>query len=190
MRKDFYIFRHGQTDYNLAKRWQGKSVDTPLNQTGIEQAGSLAERLSGIGLEVVFSSPLQRAHHTAQIVAAKQGIEVKTMPELIEASVGVCEGCHVEEVMSKYPDIWHSWYNDMKMSDRWPGGESKQEIQDRMTQAFAKLLEQPEKVIGVASHGGSIRYFLYKFGYGPHKMPNVALFHLIYQDGDWQLEVM
>ena len=39
--------------------------------------------------------------------------------------------------------------------------------------------------IGIASHSGSMRYFLLAFGYGPHKMPNTALFHLIYDNGDW-----
>ena len=188
MQKIFYIFRHGETDYNLAKRWQGCSIDAPLNQTGIEQAELLAEKMKNFGLEVVFSSPLHRALKTAEIVAKKSGVRVKTMSELVEASVGVCEGLSVEEVASKYPDLWQRWYNEMDMNDRWPEGESKMEIQQRMQKAFAKLLQQPEKVIGVASHGGSMRYFLYAFGYGPHRMPNTALFRLVYEDGNWDLE--
>ena len=44
MRKDFYIFRHGETDYNLAGCWQGQSIDAPLNATGISQAENLAQR--------------------------------------------------------------------------------------------------------------------------------------------------
>ena len=65
------------------------------------------------------------------------------------------------------------------------GGESKGEIQDRMFVAFNKMIKTNEKVIGVASHGAAIRYFLVALGYGPHKMENTALFHIIYNDGKW-----
>lgn len=188
MQKDFYIFRHGETDYNLAGRWQGQSIDAPLNQTGIEQAKILSERAKAFNLQVIYSSPLQRAVQTAEIVAKDCNIEVKILPELIEASVGICEGMHRDDVAKQYPEIWEKWYNTMDMVDRWPEGESKLEIQQRMMQGFQKMLTIPENVIGVASHGGAMRYFLYAFGYGPHKMPNTALFHLRYNNGDWDLE--
>ena len=69
MKKDFYLFRHGQTDMNAAGRWQGRGIDLPLNETGREQARELAAALTPAALEVVFSSPLKRAVQTAQIVA-------------------------------------------------------------------------------------------------------------------------
>ena len=65
------------------------------------------------------------------------------------------------------------------------------DLQDFAYRAFQQKLIpniDPETIIGVASHGGAMRYFLYAFGYGPHKMPNTALFHLIYDNGDWSLE--
>ena len=65
MRKDFYIFRHGETDENLAKRWQGSGVDAPLNVTGIHQAQVLAEKINNLGIEVIYSSPLKRAQQTS-----------------------------------------------------------------------------------------------------------------------------
>ena len=188
MHKDFYIFRHGETDYNLAGCWQGQSIDAPLNTTGISQAENLAQRTKNFGLQIIYSSPLQRAIQTAECVAKVNDIKVKILPELIEASVGICEGMHRDDVAKQYPDIWVKWYGAMDMVDRWPGGESKLEIQQRMMSGFEKMLKLPETIIGVASHGGAMRYFLYAFGYGPHKMPNTALFHLIYDNGDWSLE--
>lgn len=189
MRKDFYIFRHGETDYNKQGRWQGCSIDLPLNETGKLQAEALAQKVKNLGLEVVYSSPLIRAQQTAQAVAAINGVQVKTLPELIEGCVGICEGMLRSEVEKEHPDIWAEWYGDaMVMSTRWPGGESKLEIQQRMFKAFEEMLKAPESVIGVASHGGAMRYFLLAFGYGPHKMPNTVLFHLIWQDGKWTLD--
>ena len=186
MRKDFYIFRHGETDYNLAGKWQGSSVDLDLNSTGLQQAELLADKMKNLGIEVIYSSPLKRAHQTALAVSKKTNVEIKILPDLIEACVGVCEGMHREDVAKKYPDIWADWYGEnMNMDIRWPEGESKQEIQDRMFRAFHKMLEANENTIGVASHGGSMRYFLIALGYGPHKMPNTVLFHVIYEDGKW-----
>lgn len=189
MHKDFYIFRHGETDYNKEGRWQGCGVNFPLNEAGMLQAEALAEKMQGIKLDVIYSSPLERALQTAQIVADRQKAEVKILPELTEGCLGKCEGMLKEEVAAKYPGIWQEWYGDnLVMSTRWPGGESKLEIQQRMFKGFDKMLAAPEKTIGVASHSGSMRYFLLAFGYGPHKMPNTSLFHLIYHDGGWTLE--
>lgn len=186
MRKDFYVFRHGQTDYNLANRWQGKGIDADLNETGLAQAQSLAEKLKDFGIEKIYSSPLKRAYQTAQAVAKNTSAPIEIIEELIEGSVGVCEGLFREDVQKKYPEIWEDWYGEnMNMETRWPEGESKREIQERMFVAFNKMLDSDEKIIGVASHGAAIRYFLIALGYGPHKMANTALFHIVYEDGKW-----
>lgn len=186
MRKDFYIFRHGETDYNLQNRWQGQGIDADLNETGIKQAHALAEKVKNLGIEKIYSSPLKRAYQTALAVANATNTTIEILPELIEGSVGVCEGMNREDVKVKHPDIWDEWYGDkMDMNIRWPNGESKQEIQDRMFVAFDKMLTTKENIIGVASHGAAIRYFLIRLGYGPHKMANTALFHIIYENGNW-----
>ena len=186
MRKDFFIFRHGETDYNLEKRWQGQGVDTDLNETGIKQAEFLAEKLKDLGIEKIYSSPLKRAVQTANIVNKTLNSSIELIPELTEGSLGLCEGMKVDDAKSKYPEIWDIWYGENTIMDiRWPEGESKQEIQDRMFRAFDKMLGTEENIIGVASHGGAMRYFLLALGYGPHKMPNTVLFHVIYEDGKW-----
>lgn len=188
MRKDFYLFRHGETDYNAQHRWQGQGINLNLNSNGVAQAHKLAEKLRDKGIEIVYSSPLKRALQTAQIVAAPSDISVKVLDDLIEGSVGDCEGALREDVAKKYPEIWDIWYGDNDIMDvRWPNGESKLEVQQRMIRAFDFMLLSPWNVIGVASHGAAMRYFLLKFGYGPHKMENTSLFHLRYDDGNWSL---
>lgn len=188
VRKDFYLFRHGETEYNRQRRWQGQGIDVYLNDSGVAQAQVLADKLQDKHIEIIYSSPLKRAVQTAQIVAKSGNIPVKVIDDLTEGSVGVCEGALREDVEKKYPEIWNIWYGDNDIMDiRWPEGESKLEVQQRMVKAFDFMLETPEKVIGVASHGAAMRYFLLKFGYGPHKMENTALFHLVYEDGKWSL---
>ena len=69
------LARHGETDWNVAGRWQGHT-DVPLNATGRAQALALAERLRNEGIAAVATSDLSRARHTAEIVAGALGVPV------------------------------------------------------------------------------------------------------------------
>lgn len=64
-----YLARYGQTDWNIEERRQG-SIDTPLNETGIQQAEALREKLGNVNFKVCYTSPLQRAAETAKIITA------------------------------------------------------------------------------------------------------------------------
>lgn len=189
MRKDFYIFRHGQTDYNLERRWQGCGIDSELNANGLEQAHKLAERLRPFQLEVVYSSPLKRALKTAEIVGETLNIPVKVNSGIIEGCFGEAEGMLKSEVGQRWPAIFKEWYapaNDLNVG--FPGGETKLQMQNRMLQAMEEIVKAPQRVFGIATHGSSIRYLLLYYGRKPSLMPNTALFHLVWEDGVWHLE--
>lgn len=189
MRKDFYIFRHGETDYNKERRWQGCGIDAPLNTNGIKQARELAEKLIPFKIEHIYSSNLKRARQTAEICAERLNIGMEIIPNLREGCFGEAEGMLKSEIALRYADIFKEWYSPVDdMTIRFPGGESKQEMQQRMFSVLEGLLKVPYQRIGIASHGSSIRYLLYKFVLPPHKMPNTALFHLIYENEEWTLE--
>lgn len=192
MIKHFYIFRHGETDYNLEKRWQGCGLNPDLNATGRQQAVALAQKLKPAKLEVVYSSPLRRAVQTAEVIAAAENIPLELIPNLREGCFGEAEGMLRDEIAAKWPELFTKWYNgngsaadDLNL--RFPGGESKAEMQSRMLSVLNQLLLSPYQRIGIASHGSSIRYLLMHFGYPPHKMANTALFHLIWDNGCWTL---
>src|SRR5208282_6082642 len=72
-RRQIYLARHGETDWNLAGRWQGHT-DVALNATGHAQAQAMAEALRVIPLAAIVSSDLARAFHTARIVGDRLGI--------------------------------------------------------------------------------------------------------------------
>lgn len=84
MAKDFYIFRHGETELNRRRRWQGSGTDYDLTEDGVSQAEELSAKLAGKGIEVIYSSPLLRARHTAEIAARMLKVPVKTEADLRE----------------------------------------------------------------------------------------------------------
>lgn len=83
-----YIVRHGQTDWNLEGRYQGR-IDIELNETGIKQAESINEKLKDVKFDKVFSSPLKRAYKTAQII---YNDKIIVDERLIERCNGELEG--------------------------------------------------------------------------------------------------
>ena len=79
MTKDFYIFRHGQSTYNVAGRTQGRTNDSVLTQLGQEQAVDIGKRLKNHGIELIVTSPLKRARQTAEL--ANQSLHVNIVED-------------------------------------------------------------------------------------------------------------
>lgn len=94
---EFVFLRHGQTDWNLAGRLQGRS-DRPLNATGREQAQAATQRLTGMVIDAVVSSPLQRAQQTAEAVATACDLPLTIEPRLVERNFGMLEGRLVRDL--------------------------------------------------------------------------------------------
>ena len=92
-----FMARHGETDWNVERRIQG-STDIPLNENGIRQAHSLAGYLErqvvgkGGTITHIFTSPLERAKETAEIVGARLRVPVEAVSGLEEMNFGICEG--------------------------------------------------------------------------------------------------
>jgi len=91
IRKPFYYIRHGQTDWNAAQRYQGQK-DIPLNETGITQAHAAKDLMRGLPITHVYSSTLQRARVTADIVNEGLNLPIIGMDGLQECNFGVLEG--------------------------------------------------------------------------------------------------
>jgi broad specificity phosphatase PhoE len=149
------FIRHAITDWNAAGRWQGQS-DTPLSEAGKAQALQLKSRLerSSHNFDAVFSSPLERAKTTAQIVLPHT--EIRLDERLLELNFGDFEGKTYPQ-NSQHPHF-QNWLNDPYRVAT-PNGESLEHLTHRM-QDFVDTLEpdtQTEKHYLIFSHSCAIR---------------------------------
>lgn len=179
------LARHGETDDNREPiRIQG-SRDTPLNDTGREQAHELAERVAAepVPVAAIHCSQLSRARETAEIVGARIGRTPRVDPRLAEGDRGDLEGRLWEEVARDDPEVYAAW-RAAGSSFRFPGGESLAEQQERVVAALADITQAGTLPALVVCHGGSIRVALchtHKRGldvFHDWDVPNAALIRL------------
>jgi broad specificity phosphatase PhoE len=148
------LARHGESDWNRARRWQGFS-DRPLTARGRAQAAELAQRLADIALEAVYSSDLQRARDTAAAVAAAQGVELTQTENLREVDVGSWAGLTREEAERRFPEGFRRWQAG---GTGWDDGETYGEMSARVLTAVNEIARRHERGrVLIVSHGGPIR---------------------------------
>lgn len=188
MRKDFYVFRHGETELNKQKRWQGSGMDYDLNENGVKQAQDLIEKLKDKGLEKIYSSPLKRAKHTAEVVAQVLNIPVEVRDDLRECFYGVAEGKLIADLQKEVPEIVNNWNNPNYFNIKFEDGESKKEALDRVLAELVKITSEDFNIAGIAIHGGTMGAMLNYLHYDFDKLQNCAAFHLVYENGMWKTE--
>jgi probable phosphoglycerate mutase len=148
------LARHGESDWNHTKRWQG-FADRPLTELGLAQAERLADRLDETELDAVWSSDLKRARDTAEVVARRKGLEVQTTPELREVDVGSWSGLTRAEAEARFPEGYARW---IQGGEGWEDGETYSQLGERVVRAILAIAAAHEggRVLVVA-HGGTIR---------------------------------
>ncbi len=162
------LIRHGETEWNATGRWQGMA-DVPLNSTGQMQAVSLAEYLKERPISAVYSSDLQRALHTAQLIAARHNLSVVTDARLRELNLGDLQGLTLEEIIERYPEQAHIMKKNY-MQFVAPNGESRVMLQNRAYAAYLDIVSKKHRdEVAVISHGGTIRSLLLKLFEGHHE---------------------
>ena len=147
-----YLARHGQTDGNLKGIAQGWT-DTPLNETGRQQAAMLAERLAGVQLDGIYSSTLSRSRETAQAVATTKGITIKSLAGLREVGLGRFENVALNDpIMKTRP----------RGDQRGPeDGETGAQVAERVRASIAEIRSaHPSGTILIVGHGGVNGYIL------------------------------
>jgi broad specificity phosphatase PhoE len=152
--KSVYLARHGRTAYNLEGRFQGQ-LPVPLDDTGRAQATELAERAAAHGFAVLWSSTLLRARETAEIVAARIGLEPREDARLMETDAGDWTDRPFAEVHAETPELFAKFIaGDPTFA--FPGGESFAEQEVRVGAALDDVEKGPLPAL-VVCHGMVIR---------------------------------
>ncbi|WAM32855.1 histidine phosphatase family protein [Caldicellulosiruptor morganii] len=154
--KRIYLIRHGETDWNRYNKVQG-SIDTDLNETGIQQAKKLAERLKNEKIDIVFSSTLKRAYLTAnEIKAFHPEIPLRLTERLNEMNFGEWEGLSFDELEKKYSETYRLWKENPDRAT-FPGEGSLYNVMERVKSFFEEVLNESYSNIVVVTHGGIIK---------------------------------
>lgn len=191
---EFYIFRHGETDWNKERRFQGHT-DIPLNEAGKQQANVLTDKLFSFKPEIILSSDLIRAVQTAEIANKKLNAPLHTSKELRECLLGEPEGMYLDDITLKYgPTETEKWHSVLPEYEHFgfPNGETKFKHKMRLINFLETYVKENNKYkkIGVSTHGGSIRRIVHHCNNAPEQaiqVQNCALFLIQYtpKDNTW-----
>jgi probable phosphoglycerate mutase len=155
------LARHGETNDNLPPgRFQGWT-DTPLNDLGRRQASALGQLLAARSEPIasLWASDLSRAHETASIAGAAIGLRPLLDWRLREGNRGRWEGYAFEQIKASEPEPYAAW----RAADpgfSFPGGESLQDLQDRVIGALTDIRAHGPLTALAVCHGGAIRVML------------------------------
>jgi alpha-ribazole phosphatase len=155
------LTRHGQTDWNIAGRYQGQS-DIPLNQTGHSQAEQLAKRLSTETIHAVYASDLSRAADTAYKIVSMQQRAAALHRDIRwrELSFGDWEGMNYKEMSAHSPDVFAKWMLDPQHVST-PNGETLGHLAERVHAAFVEIKNKhKDETVLVVSHSGALQTLL------------------------------
>ncbi|WP_448760049.1 histidine phosphatase family protein [Actinomyces oricola] len=152
---DLVLWRHGQTDYNLDGRIQGR-VDIPLNETGLAQARAAVDGLAALNPSRIVSSPLQRARATAETLAETLGLDVMVEADLVEKSFGDWEGLTSEQIAKDWPRQFADWRTTG--DPQGVGVETRAGAAARVGEVLRRLAEGvgSDDVVVVVSHGAAL----------------------------------
>ena len=106
-----YLVRHGETDFNKTLRFQGQT-DVPLNEKGKEQAQKMAAYFRNIPLAAIYSSSLQRAYSTAEILGSVKNLAPVRVDSFREINFGQWEGGHSTVIKEQYGSVWEDFFKN------------------------------------------------------------------------------
>jgi len=144
------LARHGETEWNVAEVFRGR-IDIELNENGVKQAELLARYLSDLKLDAVYSSPLQRALKTAEIIASYHKLKVSIAPGLVDFNYGDWQGLPHQEVKDKYKELYATWISHPERV-KMPAGESLAEVRERAVGVVDSVIARHRGTVVLVSH--------------------------------------
>jgi alpha-ribazole phosphatase len=153
------LIRHGEVTWNRQACYTGWT-DLALTEKGVAQAQSVAQRLASEPLEAVYSSDLQRARLTAEIIAAPHGLAPVVNADLRELNYGEWEGIAEVDLPVQYPELYAEWAANPAETSI-PSGETFSQLLQRMSKAMSFIMDDhPDGTVAVVAHKSANRVIL------------------------------
>ena len=154
------FLRHGQAKNNTERILSGRTPGVPLTDKGITQAQQTAELLEDMNISAIYSSPIQRAKHTAEIVGEHNSIDVQIDDRLIELDMGKFTGIPYDEIFASHGNVFLKFYNgELEIAHN--GVETFADVKKRVTSIVVEIIEKhPDQNVVLVTHMDPIKAML------------------------------
>ncbi|MFV0560076.1 MAG: histidine phosphatase family protein [Enterococcus sp.] len=155
---ELYFTRHGKTQWNDERRFQGRDGDSPLLAQSYTEIQAFGERVKDIPFEKIYSSTAKRARDTAKGInqMLTHPVEIVYDESLKELGLGELEGQRIEEMYEKYPDALPYLRSRLDLYDPTPfSGEPIEEVIDRIEKCVVEAVKKTKGPLLFVGHGAS-----------------------------------
>ena len=154
------FLRHGQAKNNTERILAGRAPGVPLTEKGIDQANTIAKFLQSMKISTIYSSPIERAAQTAEIVAKHNLIEYKIDERLIELDMGKFTGMYYDEIFAKHGNVFFKFY-DGQIEIAHNGVETFSQVKKRVQSMVDHVLnEHHDQNVVLVTHMDPIKSML------------------------------
>jgi probable phosphoglycerate mutase len=154
------FLRHGQAKNNTERILSGRTPGVPLTDKGITQAQQTAELLEDMNISAIYSSPIQRAKHTAEIVGKHNSIDVTIDDRLIELDMGKFTNVPYDEIFTSHGNVFMKFYNgELEIAHN--GVETFTDVKKRVASIVEEVIEKhPDENVVLVTHMDPIKAML------------------------------
>jgi len=154
------FLRHGQAKNNIERILTGRTPGIPLTEKGIDQAEKAAKFLEHMNISAIYSSPIERARHTAEIVGKHNSIDVTIDDRLIELDMGKFTGVPYDEIFNSHGNVFMKFYNgELEIAHN--GVETFSEVKKRILGIVDHVIENhPDQNVVLVTHMDPIKAML------------------------------
>ena len=154
------FLRHGQAKNNTDRILAGRTEGIPLTEAGVKQAEHTAEFLQHMNISAIYSSPIQRAKHTAEIVGKHNSLDVTIDERLIELDMGKFTGMPYDEIINSHGNVFMKFYNgELEIAHN--GVETFSDVKKRVLGIVDHVIENhPDENVVLVTHMDPIKAML------------------------------
>ncbi|MGI0055944.1 MAG: histidine phosphatase family protein [Nitrosarchaeum sp.] len=154
------FLRHGQAKNNIERILTGRTPGVPLTEKGIDQAEKAAKFLEHMNISAIYSSPIERARHTAEIVGKHNSLDVTIDDRLIELDMGKFTGVPYDEIFTSHGNVFMKFYNgELEIAHN--GVETFSEVKKRVLGIVDHVIENhPDQNVVLVTHMDPIKAML------------------------------